>query len=514
MPQTASSSSQNQEFWPFCLERLAHELSPQKFKLWIKPLELRTQPTEGAERQERSGRSERRLTLLAQNDFVLDMVRRQYLGRIGELGAEFYGVPLNVELQRARPENAARRAAGAVVPGGRPGAAATPPTLREDAVTSASPQLSQQLPSQLPSLDAKPRPPHAVTQAVPHAAHEPVYKRTRLIANLTFDTLVTGQANNLARAAAEQVAQQPGTSYNPLFIYGGVGLGKTHLAHAIGNVVFQRNPRTVIRYVHSEDFSSEFVRAIQNKKIDEFKRNYRALDLLILDDIQFLGTKEKTKEEFFHIFNALTEAKKQIVITCDTYPKNIENIEDRLVSRFDWGLTVQIEVPDLEMRAAILKKKAEALKVVVDDDVAFFIAKNLRSNVRELEGALNKVVAHVNFTRLPISLELVKEALKDLLPAHNRQLSIELIQKTVADYYRLKVADMHSQKRTRVIARPRQVAMWLARELTPMSLPAIGAAFGRDHTTVMSACKAIIRLRQSDEQLNHDVHVLTQTLRG
>jgi chromosomal replication initiator protein len=498
MPQTASPSSQNQEFWPFCLERLAHELSAQKFKLWIKPLELREPSAE----VDGGGRS---LTLLAANDFVLDMVRRQYLGRIGELGAEFYGVPLKVELQRARAENAARR----TVPAGEAGGAAS--TAEDGAAAGAKKFPPLRRAGDRPGTTVHPE---RLEQA-PHCPHEAVYKRTRLNADFTFDTLVTGQANKFARAAAEQVAQQPGTSYNPLFIYGGVGLGKTHLAHAIGNVVFQRNPKTEIRYVHSEDFSSEFVRAIQNKKIDEFKRNYRALDLLILDDIQFFGSKEKTKEEFFHIFNALTEAKKQIVITCDTYPKDIENIEDRLVSRFDWGLTVQIEVPELEMRAAILKKKAEVLKVVVDDDVAFFIAKNLRSNVRELEGALNKVVAHVNFTHRPISLELVKEALKDLLPAHNRQLSIEHIQKTVADYYRLKVADMHSQKRTRAIVRPRQAAMWLARELTSMSLPVIGEAFGgRDHTTVINACRAINTLRQSDEQINHDLHVLTQTLRG
>ncbi|ENO83795.1 chromosomal replication initiator protein DnaA, partial [Thauera linaloolentis] len=344
---------------------------------------------------------------------------------------------------------------------------------------------------------------------------ELAYEKTRLNPDFTFDTLVTGRANDLARAAAMQVSQNPGTSYNPLFVYGGVGLGKTHLVHAIGNAVFRHNPRAVIRYVHVEDYYADVVRAYQQKSFDAFKRYYRSLDMLIIDDIQFFNNKNRTQEEFFHAFNALTEARKQIVITCDTYPKDIQGLEDRLISRFDWGLTVQIEPPELEMRVAILKKKAEALRVAVDDDVAFLIAKNLRSNVRELEGALNKVVAYARFHGRQIGLEVAKEALKDLLHAHNRQLSIEHIQKTVADYYKIKIADMHSKKRTRVIARPRQVAMWLAKELTPMSLPAIGEAFGgRDHTTVLHACRTITELRLGDHQLNHDVHVLTQVLRG
>ncbi|MDR1462603.1 MAG: chromosomal replication initiator protein DnaA, partial [Azoarcus sp.] len=359
----------------------------------------------------------------------------------------------------------------------------------------------------------KAQPVNTPSSAAPNADF--AYEKTRLNPDFTFDTLVTGRANDLARAAAKQVAQNPGTSYSPLFIYGGVGLGKTHLVHAIGNEVFKHNPRAVVRYVHSEDFGSDVVRAYQQKSFDALKRYYRSLDLLIIDDIQFFRTKDRTKEEFFHAFNALTEAKKQIVITCDTYPKDIQGLEDRLISRFDWGLTVQIEAPELEMRVAILQKKAEALKVALDDDVAFLIAKNLRSNVRELEGALNKVVAYARFHSRDISLDLAKEALRDLLNAHNRQLSVEHIQKTVADYYKIKVTDMHSKKRTRAIARPRQVAMWLAKELTAMSLPAIGEAFGgRDHTTVLHACRTVTGLRQRDQQLNHDVHVLTQVLRG
>ena len=312
-----------------------------------------------------------------------------------------------------------------------------------------------------------------------------------------------------------QVAQNPGASYNPLFVYGGVGLGKTHLIHSIGNAVFRHNPRAVIRYVHAEDYYADVVRAYQQKSFDVFKRYYRSLDLLLIDDIQFFNNKNRTQEEFFHAFNALTEAKKQIIITSDTYPKDVQGLEDRLISRFDWGLTVQIEPPELEMRVAILKKKAAVERIALTDDVAFLIAKNLRSNVRELEGALKKVLAFARFHGKEITLELAKEALKDLLNAFNRQLSVEHIQKTVADYYKIKVADMHSKKRTRVIARPRQVAMYLAKDLTQMSLPAIGEAFGgRDHTTVLHGYRTISDMRQADQQLNHDLHVLTQVLRG
>ncbi|MDR1660906.1 MAG: chromosomal replication initiator protein DnaA [Azoarcus sp.] len=477
----------NQEFWPFCLSRLEQELPTQQFNTWIKPL-----PAKYAD-----GGDGPRLTLLAPNRFVLQWVRDRYLRRIGELGEEFHGAPMRLDLQLAPTKPA-------------PGAANAP--AAEETVSAAA--ASSPVPAALaaaPDASLTNKTPSSGTQS----GVELAYEKTRLNPAFTFDTLVTGRANDLARAAAKQVAQNPGTSYNPLFIYGGVGLGKTHLVHAIGNEVFKHNPRAVVRYVHSEDFGSDVVRAYQQKSFDALKRYYRSLDLLIIDDIQFFRTKDRTKEEFFHAFNALTEAKKQIVITCDTYPKDIQGLEDRLISRFDWGLTVQIEAPELEMRVAILQKKAEALKVTLDGDVAFLIAKNLRSNVRELEGALNKVVAYARFHDRDISLDLAKEALKDLLNAHNRQLSIEHIQKTVADYYKIKVNDMHSRKRTRIIARPRQVAMWLAKELTAMSLPAIGEAFGgRDHTTVLHACRTVAELRQRDQQLNHDVHVLTQVLRG
>ena len=368
-------------------------------------------------------------------------------------------------------------------------------------------------PASPPVPDAVPTHAPRTASRVPSAAS--AYDKTRLNPDFTFDTLVTGRANDLARAAAIQVATNPGISYNPLFVYGGVGLGKTHLIHALGNAVYRHNPDMVIRYVHAEDYYADVVRAYQQKSFDVFKRYYRSLDLLLIDDIQFFNNKNRTQEEFFHAFNALTEAKKQIVLTCDTYPKDVTGLEDRLISRFDWGLTVQIEPPELEMRVAILRKKAEAEAIEVNDDVAFLIAKNLRSNVRELEGALKKVLAFARFHGREINLDLAKEALKDLLGAHNRQITLESIQKTVADYYKVKIADMHSKKRTRAVARPRQVAMWLAKDLTPSSLPAIGEAFGgRDHTTVLHACRTISDLRLKDTQINHDLHVLIQVLRG
>jgi chromosomal replication initiator protein len=344
---------------------------------------------------------------------------------------------------------------------------------------------------------------------------DPAYEKTRLNADFTFDTLVTGRANDLARAAAQQVAINPGVSYNPLFIYGGVGLGKTHLIHAIGNAIFTTNPHMEVRYVHAEDYFSDVVKAFQQNSREAFKHYYRSLDLLLIDDIQFFNRKDRTQEEFFYAFNALVEAKKQIIITCDTYPKDVQGLEERLVSRFDWGLTVAIEPPELEMRIAILKKKAEAERIEISDEVAFLIAKNLRSNVRELEGALNRVVAYARFHGREINLDVAKEALRDIIGATNRQISMELVQKTVSDYYKIKVADMYSQKRTRAIARPRQVAMWLARELTSHSLPEIGEAFGgRDHTTVLHACRTILELRSKDGRLNNDLHLLVQTIKG
>ena len=340
------------------------------------------------------------------------------------------------------------------------------------------------------------------------------YEKSRLFSSFTFDNLVVGKANDLARAAAVQVAHNPGGAYNPLFIYGGAGLGKTHLIHAIGNTIMAENPEKVVRYVHAEDYYSDVVRAYQQKSFDTFKRMYRSLDVLLLDDVQFFNGKNRSQEEFFFLFNALIEARKQIIITCDTYPKDINGLDDRLVTRFDWGLTVQIEPPELEMRVAILKKKAEAEGIQLDDEVAFFIAKHLRSNVRELEGALKKVLAYSSFHGRAIALDLAKEALKDVIGSV-RNVGIDNIQKTVADYYKIKVADLFSKKRTRAIARPRQVAMWLCREVTSHSFPEIGDAFGgRDHTTVIHAVKTIDSLRSKENELNHDLHVLLQVLKG
>src|SRR5437868_7046249 len=319
----------------------------------------------------------------------------------------------------------------------------------------------------------------------------------------------------LVRAAAIQVAENPGISYNPLFVYGGVGLGKTHLVQAIGNQLAARRPQARIRYIHAEQYVTDVMRAYQQKSFDEFKRYYHSLDLLLIDDIQFFSNKGRTQEEFFYAFNALVEAHKQIVITCDTYPKEISGMEERLISRFGWGLTVAIEPPELEMRVAIVLKKAEADSIDLSEDIAFFIAKHIRSNVRELEGALKKVLAFSRFTGRELSLDLAKEALRDILNVASRQVSVEGIQKTVAEYFKIKVADMHSKKRSRNVARPRQVAMALAKDLTQMSLPEIGEAFGnRDHTTVLHACRTIASLRARDTSLNRDYLVLEQVLKG
>jgi chromosomal replication initiator protein len=456
------------QFWTDCLARFETELPAQQFNAWIKT--LRIEPDESGQR----------LRLIAPNGFILRWVRDRYLGRIEELARQFFPGPMHIDL----------------VIDANPVAPIDAPELASSSIVVASTNKGS------PSAQA------------PAADNYPDYEKTRLNAEFTFDNLVTGRSNDLARAAAQQVATNPGISYNPLFIYGGVGLGKTHLVHALGNEVLRHTPEKVIRYIHAEDYYTGLVRAFQQKSFDTFKQAYRSLDVLLVDDIQFFNGKDRTQEEFFYVFNALVEAKKQIVITCDTYPKEIQGLEQRLISRFDCGLTVQIEPPELEMRVAILKKKAESEAIVLGDDVAFLIAKNLRSNVRELEGALKKVLAFSRFHGKEIELELAKEALKDIIGAHNRQITLDLIQKTVSDYYKIKVADMFSQKRTRAIARPRQVAMWLARDLTPHSLPEIGDAFGgRDHTTVMHACRTINDLRIKEHQLNHDILVLSQTIK-
>ncbi len=447
-----------QNLWDACLRRLEQELPAQQFNTWIRPLA----PEAGA--------ASDTLVLTAPNRFVLELVRERFAARIQSLAAEASGRDCGVRLVLARAAEGSARVAAAPVRsagGESPAAAASP-------------------------LD-----------------------RARLNRAFTFDSFVTGKANQLARAAAVQVAENPGISYNPLFIYGGVGLGKTHLLQAIGNHVADQRPQARIRYSHAEQYVTDVVRAYQQKSFDEFKRYYHSLDLLLIDDIQFFSNKGRTQEEFFYAFNALVEAHKQIVITCDSYPKEIAGMEERLISRFGWGLTVAIEPPELEMRVAIVLKKAEADAVVVPEDIAFFIAKHIRSNVRELEGALKKVLAFARFTARELSLDLAKEALRDILNVASRQVSVEGIQKTVAEYFKIKVSDMHSKKRSRNVARPRQVAMALAKDLTQMSLPEIGEAFGnRDHTTVLHACRTIASLRKQDSTLNRDYLVLEQVLKG
>jgi chromosomal replication initiator protein len=461
-----------ERFWADCLARLEGELPPQQFNAWIKTLRVEIDA------------AERRLRLLAPNGFILRWVRERYLERIETLSRSHFQEPITIDLALDDAHTGLLQ----------------PTTVKpaEDV-------------GDLPDVEDA-----TLAGEMRFAPIDlPDYGRTRLNPDFTFDTLVTGRSNDLARAAAQQVALNPGSSYNPLFIYGGVGLGKTHLIHALGNEALRHAPDKIIRYIHAEDYYSDVIRAYQQKSFDAFKRAYRSLDVLLIDDIQFFNGKARTQEEFFYVFNALVEAKKQIVITCDTYPKDIQGLEERLISRFDWGLTVQIEPPELEMRVAILKKKAASEAIELGDDVAFLIAKHLRSNVRELEGALKKVLAFARFHNREITLELAKEALKDVIGAHNRQITLELIQKTVADYFKIKVADMYSKKRTRAVARPRQVAMWLARDLTPHSLPEIGEAFGgRDHTTVLHACRTIAELRNKDSALNKDLLVLTQTIKG
>ncbi|MCX7184598.1 MAG: chromosomal replication initiator protein DnaA [Nitrosospira sp.] len=458
-------------FWRSCLELFAKELSIQQFNTWIKPLRL-----------DFSDSAPDKLILVAPNRFVLQWVKENFLSRIEQMAESHFSRIIQFQLTLADPT----------------GAKTTDLTAKSNtahfASSSAKPPLAQPAPKEknLSRLNV-----------------------SRLNPSFTFDNFVTGKANQLARAAAIQVAECPGVAYNPLFIYGGVGLGKTHLIQAIGNLVLKHNNQAKIRYIHAEQYVSDVVRAYQHKAFDEFKRYYHSLDLLLVDDIQFFGGKNRTQEEFFYAFNALIEAHKQVIITCDSYPKEISGMEERLISRFGWGLTVAVEPPELEMRVAILLKKALLEKIMLDENIAFFIAKHIRSNVRELEGALKRVLAYSRFTGHSLSLDLAREALKDLLAVQNRQISVENIQKTVADYYKIKVAEMYSKNRARIVARPRQMAMAIAKELTPLSLPNIGEAFGgRDHTTVLHGYRKIAELRASDPTTNRDFNALLHILRG
>jgi len=401
------------------------------------------------------------LKLLAPNRFVVDRLQQDYIERILEL-----------------VNNAGGASEVVVEVGSRQTAAPT--------VTKMSPSIRPNAPAEI---------------------------TTRLNPAFTFSGFIEGKSNQLARAAASQVAENPGKSYNPLFIYGGVGLGKTHLMQALGNAALARNASCRVCYVHSERFVGDMVKGLQHNTISEFKRFYRSLDVLLIDDIQFFARKERSQEEFFHTFNALLEGQRQIVLTCDRYPKEVNGLEERLKSRFGWGLTVAIEPPELETSVAILMSKADSEGAELPEEVAFFIAKRIRSNVRELEGALRRVIANSRFTGQPINLDFAKDALKDLLALQDRLVSIENIQKTVADYFKIRVADLLSKRRSRSIARPRQIAMALAKELTNHSLPEIGDAFGgRDHTTVLHGCRRIIALRETENRVNEDYVNLLRTL--
>lgn len=446
------------DFWSHCLAHFQTNLNAQQVNTWLKPLKVNV--------------SDHEIRLTAPNQFVAQWVKDKFLNDVEKLASSYFPqsrqVLLIVENTKASAEKSA-----------------TPsPASKGESVQNA--------------------PIRAIANV-----------ETRLNPQFTFASFVRGKANDLARAAALQVADNPGSGYNPLFVYGGVGLGKTHLIQAIGNQVLENNPQANVRYIHAERYVSDMVKAFRHKSFDDFKRKYDSLDILLIDDIQFFSGKDRTQEEFFYTFNNLIESHKQVIITSDTFPKDMEGIEERLRSRFSWGLTVMLDPPELEMRVAILLDKAQEEGETLEENTAFFIAKQIRSNVRELEGALKRVIAYARFHKQPISVDLAKEALKDLLAVQHRQISIENIQKLVADFYRIKVADMFSKKRTRNIVRPRQIAMHLAKELTDMSLPEIGQSFGgRDHTTVLHAYRKVEELKNSDVGLRRDYTMLLQVLTG
>ncbi len=460
--------------WLQCLQRLQEELPAAEFSMWVRPLQAEL--------------NDNTLTLFAPNRFVLDWVRDKYLNNINRLLMEFSGndVPnLRFEV------------------GSRPVVAPKPAPVRTAADVAAESSASAQL--------AQRKPIHKTWDDDSAAAD--ITHRSNVNPKHKFNNFVEGKSNQLGLAAARQVSDNPGAAYNPLFLYGGTGLGKTHLLHAVGNAIVDNNPNAKVVYMHSERFVQDMVKALQNNAIEEFKRYYRSVDALLIDDIQFFANKERSQEEFFHTFNALLEGNQQIILTSDRYPKEISGVEDRLKSRFGWGLTVAIEPPELETRVAILMKKAEDHQIHLPDEVAFFIAKRLRSNVRELEGALNRVIANANFTGRPITIDFVREALRDLLALQEKLVTIDNIQKTVAEYYKIKVADLLSKRRSRSVARPRQLAMALAKELTNHSLPEIGDAFGgRDHTTVLHACRKIEQLREESHDIKEDYSNLIRTL--
>lgn len=480
--------------WQKCINRLRDELPSQQFNTWILPLQASS--------------NNHSLTLFAPNRFIKDFVAEKYSGRIFELLQELEpdnSMAIALEIGASVTTNVAEAPGGPLLRNSNPARLAE----ETDRPTPAEPVAvvhdrragsARSMPS-----DKEQSRRVEVENSLHHQHH--------LFENYTFDNFVEGKSNQLALAAAQQVAENPGKSYNPLFLYGGVGLGKTHLMHAVGNALKSQNPEAKVVYLHSERFVADMVKALQLNAITDFKRYYRSVDALLIDDIQFFAKKDRSQEEFFHTFNALLEGGQQMILTCDRYPKEIDGLEERLKSRFGWGLTVAVEPPELETRVAILMKKASEVNIDLPPDAAFFIAQRIRSNVRELEGALKRVIASARFVGRPVDIELIKESLKDLLALQDRQVSMDNIQRTTAEYYKIKVADMMSRRRSRSVARPRQMAMALSKELTNHSLPEIGDSFGgRDHTTVLHACRKIKELRETNSDIREDYKNLLRTL--
>jgi chromosomal replication initiator protein len=499
------------ELWQQCVELLRDELPAQQFNTWIRPLQVEAEGDE--------------LRVYAPNRFVLDWVNEKYLSRLLELLGEHGNgmAPALSLLIGSRRSSAARAAPNAPLaaavaasqaanaPAPEPATAAAPAVVAAAVVAAAHDEPSRHSFDSMAGASSQPAPVRAEQRTVQVEGglkHTSYLNRT-----FTFENFVEGKSNQLARAAAWQVADNPKHGYNPLFLYGGVGLGKTHLMHAVGNHLLKKNPNAKVVYLHSERFVADMVKALQLNAINEFKRFYRSVDALLIDDIQFFARKERSQEEFFHTFNALLEGGQQVILTSDRYPKEIEGLEERLKSRFGWGLTVAVEPPELETRVAILMKKADQAKVELPHDAAFFIAQRIRSNVRELEGALKRVIAHSHFMGRDITIELIRESLKDLLALQDKLVSVDNIQRTVAEYYKIKISDLLSKRRSRSVARPRQVAMALSKELTNHSLPEIGDVFGgRDHTTVLHACRKINELKESDADIREDYKNLLRTL--
>ncbi|WP_028241492.1 chromosomal replication initiator protein DnaA [Stutzerimonas azotifigens] len=478
------------ELWQQCIESLRDELPAQQFNTWIRPLQVEADGDE--------------LRVYAPNRFVLDWVNEKYLTRLMELmGERSPGLAPALSLAIG-----SKRTAANALPSSAARAAAPVPVAQQPIAEAIQAAVALDEPAQVQAAEPPPVRAERNVQVEGALKHTSYLNRT-----FTFENFVEGKSNQLARAAAWQVADNPKHGYNPLFLYGGVGLGKTHLMHAVGNHLLKKNPNAKVVYLHSERFVADMVKALQLNAINEFKRFYRSVDALLIDDIQFFAKKERSQEEFFHTFNALLEGGQQVILTSDRYPKEIDGLEERLKSRFGWGLTVAVEPPELETRVAILMKKAEQARVELPHDAAFFVAQRIRSNVRELEGALKRVIAHAHFMGRDITIELIRESLKDLLALQDKLVSIDNIQRTVAEYYKIKVSDLLSKRRSRSVARPRQVAMALSKELTNHSLPEIGDAFGgRDHTTVLHACRKIAELRESDADIREDYKNLLRTL--